>query len=328
MEAYLSYKTALYALGVQGLDTIFGEPIDQHSPIHITISASTYWPQKEGYEIHYADMNKLPPKSLLRIGACLVASPAHAFVQMGAELTIERLIMLGYQICAYPKGPNSTPLCTIEDLRQYIKQADNMNGVTQARKALQHIEERSASSMESWSHMKLSLPHRYGGYNIPGIVFNQQVPVSPREAERLGKSCLYIDLCIPELKIGIEYMSKEHHTPDKYQYDFYRTTLLKQKGYRMYWILPHEIYSDQAMEKLAQELIKLLKRRYQNRSKKFADASIALRELLPRHEHSIPRPAPLTPPPALIHPSPQIPASPLWDPEYVKKNILFRSTPE
>lgn len=153
MEAYLSNKTALYAHGVQGLDTIFGEPIGHHSLIHITIPSYSKRRKRDGFEIHYTDGSKLPPDSLWNYGSNLIASPAHAFVQMGTELSIVRLIMLGYQLCAYPNGPYSNQLCRLQDLEQYIERADNMKGIVQARKALPYIEERSASYMESWGHM-------------------------------------------------------------------------------------------------------------------------------------------------------------------------------
>lgn len=282
MEPYYSHQTAAILLGVPGIESIIGRTINAFSDIHITVPTRSLRRNLKGYDIHYSDGSKLPPGSLQRIGENLVASPQLVFVQMGQILTFEQHVMLGYQLCSHIEGPYSPKYSTKEMLSSYIQRAENFHGCKQAREALKHVAEGSCSYVESVLHMKSTLPHVHGGLNIPGIQLNQKVTLTPAEAQRRNEKNVFIDLCNPEQKVGLEYMSNAFHPEETFLYDYYKASILANRGYRIVEVRAHEVYNRSKLEQIMLDYARLLKHRVRINTDRYQAGSDAIYKLLER----------------------------------------------
>lgn len=150
----------------------------------------------------------------------LVACPKLVFVQMALTLGFARTVHFGYELCGtfapddeqpYGVRPRN-PLTTPTKLAAYLDKAGPLRGAPQARKALPHVLDRSASPRESTLSMLLTLPYGRGGSNISHPKMNAPIPVGKRNAWTTDRSHFRCDLLWPERNVAVEYDSTLCHT--------------------------------------------------------------------------------------------------------------------
>ena len=192
-----------------------------------------------------------------------IASPALAFVQLANELDIPCLAALGDELCGrYSFDPNSprgirsrtAPLTSSACLQTYVTAAATVGlpGASRAQNALRYLSNGAESPMETKTHLMLSLPYRYGGYGIPGLLFNQTIALSPTARTIALRNSCRADILLANRKLDIEFDGKHDHTgPDALESDRRRTNALAEMGYEVIELTSGQINDLAAFERIA-----------------------------------------------------------------------------
>lgn len=286
MKAFISHHTALNRWKVPNAEEIIGYKHDIVNQIDLTMNVGRVR-RKKGYLIHYINMDKLPSGSIKFLDQQAISSPELLFLQMATELSFERLVLLGLQLCSYPVNSPDAALSTRDQLSTFLNQMSNIKGIRNAKRAIPYIQDGAASVLESLLYMNLTLPYRFGGYGFPELQFNYELWLSHEDANLLGKKRLLIDLCIPSKMIAIEYMSNKFHNDLNFRHDLLRKNTLERLGFRVFWIQTRDFYDLNQFNCIVNEIARMAKHRIRIRNEAFYDKQQNLHTLLPRTQNSI-----------------------------------------
>ena len=152
----------------------------------------------------------------------LIASPELCFFEMANELPFFKLVEFGYFLCGtYTLNPDAIkandrqPLTSKHKLAVFIKHMGSARGCRIAQRALDLIQEGSASPRETKMTMLLCLPVRMGGYGFDWPLLNYQVDFSENERLLFGRSFVVLDHYWHEYHLGTEYDGGEQHSDEK-----------------------------------------------------------------------------------------------------------------
>lgn len=182
----------------------------------------------KNFTFHCCQQN-FPPGSFCKVDDRLyVSSPELLFCQMASELTIEKLMLLGYEICGtYSLDQNcdngfvtdTRKLTSPAEIEKYIKSLKNITrnfrGLKKAGRAVKYIKGGSASPMESRLAILLCASRTLGGFGITNCVLNEPVKLSKSAKVICGQEFVKPDISIPRNKIAIEYDSDFFHNNDE-----------------------------------------------------------------------------------------------------------------
>lgn len=180
---------------------------------------------------------KIPPNGIVHVeGDTFCSAPELCFLQMARVLPVIQLTKLGFELCGcYALAPDGhaieQPALTSKGrIGNFLKSAKGARGVAQARQALTHIVEGSASPRETALTMLLCMPPCWGGYGFSKPQMNYPVCApDPRRAH--GVRQFYCDLFWPSWNLAVEYDSKAHHSDErKIVEDQTRATILTSLG--------------------------------------------------------------------------------------------------
>lgn len=114
----------------------------------------------------------LPPYSFCRAsGNVYVCAPTLLFLLAASRYSLHKLIAVGLELCGtysprdgMPSKSDHDAICDVQTLRDYVASiTGNVRGIQLARRALQYIEDGSASPRETDAYMMYCLPSRLGG---------------------------------------------------------------------------------------------------------------------------------------------------------------------
>ncbi|MCL1895041.1 MAG: hypothetical protein FWG03_00685 [Clostridiales bacterium] len=155
----------------------------------------------------------------------MVSSPEFCFLQMASQLTVVKLIELGYELCGVYSMPNASdknvpirgfhnrqPLTNIKKLKAFLESMPGVKGHKKAVRALRFVINGSASPMETKLAMFLTLPYMLGGYGFCLPEMNERIDIPKASRELFGKSYYVCDLFWPDEGIAVEYDSDQQHT--------------------------------------------------------------------------------------------------------------------
>lgn len=203
--------------------------------VHVLVTEQRRRRSISSVTCHLAE--KIPPNGFTHIeGDIFCSSPELCFLQMARVLPLLQLIKLGFELCGcYALAPDGRaieqPALTSKDrIDDFLRSAKGARGVAQARQALAHIVEGSASPREIALAMLLCLPPCRGGYGFSKPQMNYPVCApDPRRAH--GVRQFYCDLFWPSWNLAVEYDSKAHHSDErKIVEDQTRSTILTSLG--------------------------------------------------------------------------------------------------
>lgn len=191
-------------------------------------------------------------------GGLRVCTPEFAFLQMAAKLNDFELIQLGIEMCGtyachfLPMGCASSskvrPITSLQRLKSFIQRCKGLHGVKRCRRALRWIAKDSASPAETLLGMMLGLPMRLGGFGLGMPAFNHPVTVP-------GGNRLRCDLLWPDLHVGVEYDSREHHTGyGQAQVDSRRRALFQARGLTVLSVTADQISTSAKLAQVARAL--------------------------------------------------------------------------
>ncbi len=237
------------------------------TPIQATVSFASARNASKG--IH-ASVRKGPfhPQAFIEIRDGIYAStPEMIFCEMAGGLSLERLILLGFQLCGtYYKciGEtiyNTVPLTSPDRIKSFIAASPRFKGSQLACRAIDHVIANSASPRESMLAMMLCLPYSLGGYGIPHPEMNAPVHL-PRSVRATGRASLRCDLFWPQAKFDVEYDSASHHAAERsLSNDSIRRIALESMGITSINITPEHMRRAPLFDEAAHGIARILGKR-------------------------------------------------------------------
>jgi len=259
-------------------------------PIHILVGSENARKVSKRYTSHISS-GQFPSGSFIKaVPGLIVSSPELCFIQMASELSLIKLIMLGFELCGtYRLDPvgeqergfrDDQPLTTVTKLDSYVARTAGLKGRTNARRALRYIADNSASPMETALIVLLTLPYQLGGYGFPMPLMNCRIDIRSDARRAANKSPLYCDLYWPDMQVDVEYDSDAYHAkPGRIAKDAIRRNALASAGVTVVTVSKMQILNTGELRKVAGVLSKLLGKRLQCPSKFPMRHAVLRREL-------------------------------------------------
>jgi hypothetical protein len=281
MKEYISHLSAAIVWDIPYIEAVIGYKITESDLSHITVSESNARFRKNGKKTHSCEL-ALPPGALkTRNGRC-VASPELLFLELACKLSIHRLVLLALQLCSHPPGLPSEAITTKKKLNIFLAKTAGHRGHRKAIRALNYVENGSASIMESIAFMFLTLPYSMGGYGLNGAVFNYKIELEDDARIRLGQKHCFVDLYFKKEKLAVEYQSFAYHSkPSEQGKDAVRSAILELQGISTMYLNTIQLYDKNAFRDFACNLAARIGKRIRIRTKKFNEMQALMRALLP-----------------------------------------------
>lgn len=229
--------------------------------------------------------DELPEKSECRI---LVDSVPLVVATMGSDLhklvrcskitkddAIVLLTRLMGELCGtYGRSPTANteegvrydvaPLCHVKEIRAYLAELHDMEGVGIARAAARIACDNLASPMEFVTYAALAFPPRLGGLHINDVLVNQALDEG-EELAVLGIRRLTPDFRFGRKPIVIEYQGSEHLEKYRVRKDKVRAQAYAALGIRQYPLMVEDVSCVSALDKTLRIVVDLLSP-YENQS--------------------------------------------------------------
>jgi hypothetical protein len=281
MKEYLSYFSAATIWNIPYIDVVLGSEVADSGTDDITVLKRNARPRRKGQRVHLCEL-AMPAGAVVSRNGKMVASPELLFLQLASKLDIHRLVLLGLQLCSYPPGSPFSAITTKKKLKKFLEKTSGHRGHRKALRAIQYIEDGSASVMESITYMILTLPHALGGYGLDGAVFNHEIKLKDDAGKRLGQRRCFTDLYYKQARLAVEYESFTfHNTPSEQGKDLMRSAVLERHGIEVMRLSTIQLYDKEACMEFAYNLASRLGKRIQIRTSKFNEMHELLRGLLP-----------------------------------------------
>lgn len=221
-------------------------------------------------------------KPFVRIADGVYAScPELCFVQLALVLPLHELLKAGDALCGTffvdPSSRNGlgsrTPLTSKRRIESFVRRNAGLRGSAAAKSALRFVADNAASPPEAFLWSVLSIPHRYGGYALPGLEMNRRVRPSKKARKIAKRETLVPDLCHSESRLAIEYDSNaEHLTSRQIAKDSSKRLALEADGYKVISVTTRQLCDRSEMRSVAHEAGSRMSWRIQIRAKSFGNA--------------------------------------------------------
>lgn len=221
-------------------------------------------------------------KPFVRIADGVYAScPELCFVQLALVLPLHELLKAGDALCGMffidPSSRNGlgsrAPLTSKRRIESFVRRNAGLRGSAEAKSALRFVVDNAASPPEAFLWSVLSIPHRYGGYALPGLEMNRRVRPSKKARKIAKRETLVPDLCHSESRLAIEYDSNaEHLTSRQIAKDSSKRLALEADGYKVISVTTRQLCDRSEMRSVAHEAGSRMSRRIQIRAKSFGNA--------------------------------------------------------
>ena len=281
MKEFLSHFSAAEVWDIPNIDSVLGFKIAETDLAHITLTKHNVRHSNSRTEVHSCVL-ALPRGAVVARGSETIASPELLFLELAGLLSIHRLILLGLQLCSHPPGCPSEAITTKKKLMTFLARAKGHRGYRKALRAVQYVENGSASVMESLAYMILTLPNALGGYGLNGAVFNHEIILKEEGRTRLGHLRCFTDLYYTKAKLAVEYESFSYHSsPLEQGKDAVRAAILERQGIDVMHLSTVQLYDKYACRDFACNLSSRIGKRISIRTKKFNEMHDLMRALLP-----------------------------------------------
>lgn len=283
MKVILSHISAARRLGIPNLDVVLGGApgLGRADVSDITVLDGAQNIRRQGLRVHESKL-PLPPGAVVAMDGANVASPELVFLQLAPMLDMQRLILLGLEICSCPPGQPDRALSTRQKLKAFLDKTPGHRGNKKSLRAAQFVGDGSGSVRESLAFMLLSLPPALGGYGLGGAALNGKIPLDEAGEELLSGNRDFASLYYADAKVAVDYRSRAASCPPAEQgRAILRASILERRGVGILQADPFLVYDPAAFRAFAFELARRLGRRPDLRAERFAQKHAALRSLLP-----------------------------------------------
>lgn len=234
--------------------------------------------RREDVKCHFLQKD-LPSGSFLYLEeGVYISSPELCFLQMASLLSIEELILVGFELCGtYARVPydsrgfkqRRSPLASKKSLARFLSRTKGMYGTPMAQRALRYIRDGAASPMEAALAMLLGLPPSLGGYGLGMPELNVRVDTVKKRTDSLQSYFRRCDLFWSP-NLAVEYDSvQEHSGKDSLERDAVRRNDLLAKQIVTMSITPRQVYNLSLFDTRAREIAAFLGKRVRLRVKDF-----------------------------------------------------------
>ena len=239
-------------------------------PLHVLVPRTNARTSTSAVVFH-VHTPPLAPNALKRLGPnVFIVSPELSLAQMALERSVARTAQYGSFLCSsyrLPFDPDSTelparnPLVHRSELAAFLSGNQAQHGCKIAQRALPWIVEGAASPPEVQLALRLCLPFRYGGYNMPLPQMNAVIDLTADEQGVVGKEFLKGDAVWPDAQLVVEYDGFYHASKTQMQADAVRRATLRHAGWTVIEVTQRQLISIDAFEQVAQLVAKQLGRR-------------------------------------------------------------------
>jgi len=213
---------------------------------------------------------------------------------MANQLTLIRLIELGYELCGTYSLPvtgdpfvpergfyNRPPLTSVKKLEVFLNHMQGNKGHVKVMRALRYMQNDSASPMETKLAIILTLPYKLGGFGLAGAELNWRVIPTKAAKRSSGKAIYVCDLFWADHNLAVEYDSNSFHTHQRQiADDSKKRNALTTMGITPITVTKQQLYDRQEFEKIARAIAKGLGKRLVFKNPGFNTAHNDLREQL------------------------------------------------
>ncbi|WP_353815780.1 hypothetical protein [Agromyces sp. SYSU T00266] len=185
--------------------------------LHVAVPRGSARPSAAGVEGHVISFESV---QVIVHGGLRVVDPASAWIQPGASLTVDDLVVAAeYPITGSHPFDGRLPLCDREQLESALAAHPGRRGIDAIRRALAAARWGALSRRETLLRLDLV---RAG---LPEPVPNHRV------LDGRGELVAMIDLAYPDRRVGIEYQSDLHRSPAQWRRDIRRIERLADVGW-------------------------------------------------------------------------------------------------
>ena len=189
----------------------------EKNPLHVLVESQLQRVRSRALNCHVCGWD-LPAHSVLYLDEhASVVAPELLFLQMSDMLSLQELVMLGYELCGCfscdannpAKGPVTdkiAPATTVEELVRFVTSAGAYRHVGQAMNALDYIADHAVSVPEAVLATMYSLPVKELGYGMGPVTLNQRV----RIGDDRDAPSRYPDIMFEFAPVGINYDGEVH----------------------------------------------------------------------------------------------------------------------
>lgn len=281
MKKYLSHISAAKYWDIPYLDKVITHDLFNSQTTEYTVTEPKKKYRVKGYKLHVCTQ-WLPEEAIVNRNDISVSSPELVFLQLATQLSFQRLILLGLQLCSHAPGRPSEAITSKKNLKNFLDKMPNYKGCRKAQKAVKFIENGSGSIMESIVFMILTMPNYLGGYALKGACFNHSITLMEDAGKRLNQRRFFLDIYYKKNKIAVEYDSYAHHSnPAELGRDSVRSALIERQGIKAMHMTTAQLYNVDACDDFAINLAKRLGKRINIRTEKYGIMKVLLRDLLP-----------------------------------------------
>lgn len=253
-------------------------------PYHLLTAKKTGNPPSAAITHRYTF--QLSGQPFCRIASGIYAPcPELCFVQIARDLPLHELIKVGDALCGAfyidPRARNGLgarrPLTSTRLIAAFIARNPGITGAKKARKAVGLMVDKAASPPEIFLAMALGLPHRYGGYQLPGIAVNQRIKPGRKARAIAKRNTLVPDLLCASARVAIEYDSNtEHASPAQLTRDAQKRLALEEIGYKVITVTAQQIRRPDELRRIADQTRRRAGNRLRPQSAKFLERNNAL----------------------------------------------------
>ena len=229
--------------------------------------------------------SKLPerPFRMVSTGVYIV-SPELCFVQVAHTMDVIDAALFGSQLCAKYKivcGPHDSigeraPLTTKANILTTLNEMRSPQSNRALHQACKYIIEACASPMEIKMALIIVLPYRYGGYGLAFPSMNYRIELSAQERKNAGLRYVRGDAVWPDVKLDLEYLGKDYHTPEDISADELRRNTIMHAGYCVINVTSNQLTDIERFEQIIEIIAPILGKRIRPEYKGATPARVAL----------------------------------------------------
>lgn len=238
---------------------------DSYGKTHIIVGKQSVKHNIKNFQVH--SMSALNSKHFISITDNFsVCIPELVFLQMSTQMTPEKLMLTGLDMCAKfsvmdGQLESCNPLTNPDKIMKFCKDVSKkkikINGVQNATHYASKITGSSASPAETESFMKLCAPRQIGGYGVKNMRLNFTIKLSNVAASINGNQYITPDICNPKTKTAVEYQSEMFHdNTHQNRRDNLRYDALTYDGWKVFNIVDVQLKNLQSFDSVARMILK------------------------------------------------------------------------
>ena len=244
---------------------------DSEAILHTTVFKASERRQSRAHQAHVW-AGPIPEGAFYQLkDNVYIESPEFVFCMAACDLSLHKAIAFGDELCGrYSFDADSergfrkrkAPLTNVERIGQFLERAQGVRGKQKAERALRFLIDNSASPMETFDEMGLSLPYHLGGYCIDTPTMNEEVPLGAKAARIAQRATCYADMCWSDHHLDVEHHGVYDHSSFSDQAsDRARVNALKEEGFEVIELTKDQVNDLYSFEYIAMRIARITGKR-------------------------------------------------------------------